>query len=180
MRARRGGYLFPCCTGPSVSLNHSLLQHVQRDSGVGSRGSFPSFSAMNITSRVRYSRPAVGVRLQRSFRHVLLVTAHIFTSFQLNQQLNIHANITHVRKQIRLTSQTRRNSDYREVNRTRTTPKSDYYVLFTPSVCPSVCPYVNMFQTHTKQTAKHFPIGDTHEDEFNFLPVLVLQNFKFT
>ena len=77
--ARRGGYLFPCCTGPSVSLNHSLLQHVQRDFGVGRRGSFPSFSATNITSTVGYSRSAVGVILQRSCCHVRLVTAHIFT-----------------------------------------------------------------------------------------------------
>jgi hypothetical protein len=117
----------------AVSLNHSLLQHVQRDFGVGSRGSFPRFSATN-TSGVRCSRPAVGVTLQRSCRHVRLVASHIFTSFQLNQQLNIHANITHVRKQIRLTSQTRRNSHCREVNCTRTTPKSDYYALFVTSV----------------------------------------------
>jgi len=183
--ARRGRYLFPCCTGPSVSLNHSLLQHVQRDFGVGSWGSFPRFSATNITSRVRYSRPAVGVTLQWSCRHVRLVTAHIFTSLQLNQQLNIHANITHVRKQIRLTSQTKRNSHYREVNCRRTTPKSDYYALFTPSVRiqkylarPSVP--TSTRSKHTEQTTKHFPTGDKHEDEFNFLAVLVLQNLKCT
>lgn len=148
--ASRGGYLFPCCTGPSASLNHSLLQHVQRDFGVGSRESFPWFSATNITGRVRYSRPAVGVTLQWSCRHVRLVTAHIFTPFQLNQQLNIHAYIKHVRKQIRLTLQTRRNSHYREVNCTHKTPKSDYFTLFTPSVRPSVWPYVNTHKTNCK------------------------------
>jgi hypothetical protein len=101
---------------------------------VGERfhGSPPSILTANIVGH----RTAGMTLKQRFCRHVLVVTAHIFTSIQVNQQLNIHANTAHVRKQTGLARQTARNNHYRDANCTRTTtPKSDYsYTLFTHNV----------------------------------------------
>jgi hypothetical protein len=105
----------------------------------------------------------------------------------MNQQLNIHTNITHARKQIGLTWQTRRNRHYRGVNRTRTSPKSDYYALFMRSVriqerlrlsvCLSVCLSLLQLVANGIELQNTFRLSlvlgtyiRCRQDEFDFWP----------